>query len=74
MWSRFRREHQWQIRELLLTLKLLGRNASAVAGCIIIASMVFMAAFASVLSPTIPSDQPGGAPQAPLGRPSLWHG
>jgi peptide/nickel transport system permease protein len=50
MWSRFRREHQWQIRELLLTLKLLGRNASAVAGCIIIAAMVFMAVFASLLS------------------------
>jgi peptide/nickel transport system permease protein len=54
MWSRFRREHQWQIRELLLTLKLLGRNASAVAGCIIIAAMVFMAVFASVLSPYDP--------------------
>jgi peptide/nickel transport system permease protein len=54
MWRRFRREHQWQIRELLLTLKLLGRNASAVAGCIIIAAMVFMAVFASVLSPYDP--------------------
>jgi peptide/nickel transport system permease protein len=54
MWSRFRREHQWQIRELLLTLKLLGRNASAVAGCIIIAAMVFMAVFASLLSPYDP--------------------
>jgi len=50
MWSRFRREHQWQIRELLLTLKLLGQNASAVAGCIIIAAMVFMAVFSSLLS------------------------
>jgi peptide/nickel transport system permease protein len=50
MWSRFRREHQWQIRELLLTLKLLGRNPSAVAGCIIVAAMVFLAAFASLLS------------------------
>jgi peptide/nickel transport system permease protein len=54
MWSRFRREHQWQIRELLLTLKLLGRNASAVAGCIIIAAMVIMAVFASLLSPYDP--------------------
>ncbi len=54
MWSRFRREHQWQIRELLLSLKLLGRNASAVAGCIIIAAMVFMAVFASLLSPYDP--------------------
>jgi len=54
MWSRFRREHQWQIRGLLLTLKLLGQNASAVAGCIIIAAMVFMAVFASLLSPYDP--------------------
>lgn len=50
MWTRFRKEHQWQIRELLLTLTLLSRNASAVAGCIIIAAMVFMAVFASLLS------------------------
>jgi peptide/nickel transport system permease protein len=50
MWSRFRREHQWQIRELLLTLKLLGRNPSAVAGFIIIAAMVFIAVFAPVLT------------------------
>jgi len=54
MWSRFRREHQWQIRELLLTLNLLSRNASAVAGCIIVAIMVFMAVFASLLSPYDP--------------------
>jgi peptide/nickel transport system permease protein len=54
MWSRFRREHQWQIRELLLTLKLLSQNASAVAGCIIIAAMVFMAVFSSLLSPYDP--------------------
>jgi peptide/nickel transport system permease protein len=50
MWNRFRREHQWQIRELLLTLKLLGRNPSAVAGFIIIAVMVFIAVFAPVLT------------------------
>ena len=50
MWTRFLREHQWQIRELLLTVKLLSRNASAVAGCLIIATMVFMAVFASLLS------------------------
>jgi peptide/nickel transport system permease protein len=50
MWNRFRREHQWQIRELLLTLTLLSRNASAVAGFIIIAAMVFLAVFASLLS------------------------
>ena len=50
MWSRFRREHQWQIRELLLTVKLLSQNASAVAGCLIIAAMVFMAVFSSLLS------------------------
>jgi peptide/nickel transport system permease protein len=50
MWSRFRREHQWQIRELLLTLTLLSRNASAVAGCLIIAAMIFLAVFASLLS------------------------
>ncbi len=54
MWSRFRREHQWQIRELLFTFRLLRRNASAVAGCIIVAVMVFMAVFASVLSPYDP--------------------
>jgi peptide/nickel transport system permease protein len=54
MWSRFRREHQWQIREFLFTLKLLGRNPSAVAGCIIVATMVFMALFASALSPYDP--------------------
>lgn len=54
MWSRFRKEHQWQIRELLFTFGLLRRNASAVAGCIIIAVMVFMAVFASVLSPYDP--------------------
>jgi peptide/nickel transport system permease protein len=54
MWSRFRREHQWQIRELLLTIKLLSRNASAVAGCVIVAIMIFMAVFASVLSPYDP--------------------
>ncbi len=54
MWSRFRRAHQWQIRELLFTFRLLRRNASAVAGCIIIAVMVFMAVFASVLSPYDP--------------------
>jgi peptide/nickel transport system permease protein len=54
MWSRFRREHQWQIRELLFTVKLLSRNASAVAGCLIIAAMVFLAVFASVLSPYDP--------------------
>jgi len=50
MWSRFRREHQWQIRELLLTVKLLSQNASAVAGCLIIAAMAFMAVFSSLLS------------------------
>jgi len=54
MWDRFRREHQWQIRELLLTLTLLSRNASAVAGCLIIAAMLFMAVFASLLSPYDP--------------------
>ena len=54
MWSRFRREHQWQIRELLFTVKLLSQNASAVAGCLIIAAMVFLAVFASVLSPYDP--------------------
>ena len=54
MWNRFRREHQWQIRELLFTFHLLSRNASAVAGCIIIAVMVFMAVFASALSPYDP--------------------
>jgi peptide/nickel transport system permease protein len=54
MWNRFRREHQWQIRELLFTFRLLSQNASAVAGCVIIAVMVFMAVFASLLSPYDP--------------------
>jgi len=54
MWARFRKKHQWQIKELLFTLKLLSRNASAVTGFAIIAAMVLMAIFASVFSPYDP--------------------
>ncbi len=54
MWRRFRKEHEWQIREFLLTLKLLSRNPSAVAGAVIVLIMVFLAVFASVLSPYNP--------------------
>ncbi len=54
MWRRFCREHQWQIRESLLTLKLLGRNPSAVAGAAIVALMVLLAVFASALAPYNP--------------------
>lgn len=50
MWSRFRKEHQWRIEELLFILKMLGRNPSAVAGFVIIAAMVFLAVFAPLLT------------------------
>jgi peptide/nickel transport system permease protein len=54
MWTEFRKEHAWQIKELFFTLKLLGRNPSAVAGFVIIVLMVLMALSASFLSPYDP--------------------
>jgi len=54
MWDLFRKEHQWQIRELFFTLRLLRQNPSAVAGFIIIALMVLMALCASFLAPYDP--------------------
>jgi len=54
MWDQFRKEHQWQIRELFFTLRLLRQNPSAVAGFIIIALMVLMALCASFLAPYDP--------------------
>lgn len=54
MWSAFRKEHAWQIKEFLFTLGLLRRNPSAVAGFIIIALMVVMAIAASRFSPYDP--------------------
>lgn len=53
-WQEFKREHQWQIRELLFTAHLLRRNPSAVAGFIIIAGMVFLALSAALLAPYDP--------------------
>jgi peptide/nickel transport system permease protein len=54
MWNEFRKEHAWQIKEFLFTLRLLGRNPSAVAGFVIIALMVFMAVTASFFAPYDP--------------------
>jgi peptide/nickel transport system permease protein len=54
MWTEFRKEHAWQIKEFFFTLKLLGRNPSAVAGFVIIFIMVWMALFAAFLSPYDP--------------------
>lgn len=54
MWARFRKKHQWRIKELLFTLRLLSRNPSAVTGFVIIAAMVLMAMLASVFSPYDP--------------------
>lgn len=54
MWNRFRKEHQWQIKEFFFTLRLLRHNPSAVAGFIIIALMVLMALSASFLAPYDP--------------------
>ena len=54
MWRQFKKEHQWRIKEFLFTLRLLGRNPSAVAGFVIILIMVLMALSASLLSPYDP--------------------
>ena len=54
MWRQFKKEHQWRIKEFLFTLRLLGRNPSAVAGFVIILTMVLLALSASLLSPYDP--------------------
>lgn len=54
MWKTFKREHAWQIKEFLFTIKLLKQNPSAVAGFIIIAVMCTMALTASHISPYDP--------------------
>ena len=48
------REHEWQIREFLFTLRLLSKNPSAVAGFIIIATMVLIAITAPYIAPYDP--------------------
>lgn len=54
VWQRFQREHEWKIREVLFTLRLLSRNPSALAGLVIILVMVTMAVLAPVLAPYSP--------------------
>ena len=50
----FRKQHAWQIREFFFTVRLLRRNPSAVAGFIIITTMVLIAFSASYISPYDP--------------------
>jgi peptide/nickel transport system permease protein len=49
-----KKEHEWQIREFLFTLKLLSKNPSAVAGFVIIATMVIIALTAPYIAPYDP--------------------
>jgi peptide/nickel transport system permease protein len=49
-----KKEHEWQIREFLFTLKLLSKNPSAVAGFVIIAAMVIIALTAPYVAPYDP--------------------
>jgi len=49
-----KREHEWQIREFLFTLRLLSKNPSAVAGFVIIATMVLIAVTAPYIAPYDP--------------------
>jgi peptide/nickel transport system permease protein len=49
-----KREHEWQIREFLFTLRLLSKNPSAVAGFVIIATMVLIALTAPYIAPYDP--------------------
>ena len=49
-----KREHEWQIREFLFTLRLLSKNPSAVAGFVIIATMVLVAFTAPYIAPYDP--------------------
>lgn len=53
-WRNFKREHQWQLREFGFTVRLLGRNPSAVVGFAVIATMLLMAVLAPVLAPHDP--------------------
>jgi peptide/nickel transport system permease protein len=48
------KEHEWQIREFLFTLKLLSKNPSAVVGFVIIAAMVIIALTAPYIAPYDP--------------------
>ena len=52
--KRIRKEREWQIRELMFTIKLLSKNPSAVAGFVIIATMVFIAVGAPYIAPYDP--------------------
>jgi peptide/nickel transport system permease protein len=54
LFEKFRREHAWQIREFLFTLKLLSRNPSAVAGFVIIVSMILIALTSPLIAPYNP--------------------
>lgn len=54
MFENFRKEHAWQIREFLFTLRLLSRNPSAVGGFAIIAAMVLIAFTAPYIAPYDP--------------------
>jgi peptide/nickel transport system permease protein len=49
-----KKEHEWQIREFLFTLKLLSKNPSAVVGFVIIAAMVIIALTAPYIAPYDP--------------------
>jgi len=49
-----KKEHEWQIREFLFTLRLLSKNPSAVAGFVIIATMVLIAVTAPYIAPYDP--------------------
>jgi peptide/nickel transport system permease protein len=53
-WSEFNRQHEWQIREFFFTIRLLGRNPSAVAGFVTIVAMVLMALSAPYVAPYDP--------------------
>ncbi len=53
-WSKFSRQHEWQIREFCFTIRLLSHNPSAVAGFVTIAAMVLMALSAPYLAPYDP--------------------
>ena len=54
MLNSIKREHEWQIREFLFTLRLLSKNPSAVAGFVIIATMVLIAVTAPYIAPYDP--------------------
>jgi len=54
VFENFRKEHAWQIRDFLFTLRLLSKNPSAVAGFVIIATMVLIAVTAPYIAPYDP--------------------